>query len=190
MPLKSRRDPIYDLLGPPLILVTPFMSFVNYNDYGFSRTELWLVLGGLIALGLLCGAVMTLGGQWARIILTAGLVTLFVDFQFDWLDKQPEWRVPAFGIVMLLLGWLLRAQLSRITTPRFRNDAGSNLGPSWSFGGLVLWPSWSALGSSADADYGASNRRAFDSRRIHRPGGHSLDPGRGRGPRPASDFFS
>ena len=104
---------------PPLILTTPFVSFVNYNDYGFARMEIWLVLGGLIALGLLCGVVMTLGGPWARIILTAGLVTVFVDFQFDWLDKQAEFRVPAFGIGMLLLSWLLRAQLSRITTPVF-----------------------------------------------------------------------
>ena len=116
---RSRRDLIYDLLAPPLILTTPFVSFVNYNDYGFAGTEVWLVLGGLIALGLLCGVVMTLGGQWARIIVTAGLLTLFVDFQFDWLDKQPELRVPAFGIGMLLLSWLLRAQLSRITAPVF-----------------------------------------------------------------------
>jgi hypothetical protein len=116
---RTRRDLINDLLAPPLILTTPFVSFVNYNDYGFSRMEIWLVLGGMIALGLLCGAVMTLGGQWARIILTAGLVTLFVDFQFDWLDQQPEFRVPAFGIGMLLVSWLLRAQLSQITTPVF-----------------------------------------------------------------------
>ena len=116
---RSRRDLIYDLLAAPLILTTPFASFVNYNDYSFARLEIWLVLGGLIALGLLCGVVMTLGGQWTRIIVTAGLVTLFVDFQFDWLDKQPELRVPAFGIGMLLLSWLLRAQLSRITAPVF-----------------------------------------------------------------------
>jgi len=116
---RSRRDLIYDLLAPPLILATPFASFVNYNDYGFVRQEIWLVIGGLIALGLLCGVVMALGGQWARIILTAGLVTLFVDFQFDWLDQQPEFRVPAFGIGMLLVAWLLRAQLSQITTPVF-----------------------------------------------------------------------
>ena len=92
---------------------------MNYNDYGFARMEVWLVLGGLIALGLLCGVVMTLGGQWARIIVTAGLLTLFVDFQFDWLDKQPEFRVPAFGIGMLLLSWVLRTQLSRIAAPVF-----------------------------------------------------------------------
>jgi hypothetical protein len=116
---RFRRDLIYDLLAPPLILATPFISFVNYNDYGFAGMEIWLVLGGLIALGLLCGVVMTLGGQWARIIVTAGLLTLFVDFQFDWLDKQPELRVPAFAIGMLLLSWLLRAQLSRITAPVF-----------------------------------------------------------------------
>jgi hypothetical protein len=119
MPSKSRRDLIYDLLAPPLILATPFASFVNYNDYGFARTEVWLILGGLIALGLLSGVVMALGGQWARIILTTGLVTFFVDLQFDWLDQQPEFRVPAFGIGMLLLSWLLRAQLSRITMPVF-----------------------------------------------------------------------
>jgi len=60
---RFRRDLIYDLLAPPLILTTPFASFVNYNDYGFARAEVWLVLGGLIALGLLCGVVMPLGGN-------------------------------------------------------------------------------------------------------------------------------
>ena len=144
---RSRRDLIYDLLAAPLILTTPFASFVNYNDYSFARLEIWLVLGGLIALGLLCGVVMTLGGPWARIILTAGLVTVFVDFQFDWLDKQAELRVPAFGIGMLLLSWLLRAQLSRITTPVFATMLVATLALPGRPAELVLQPSWSALGS-------------------------------------------
>ena len=33
---RSRRDLIYDLLAPPLMLTTPFASFVNYNDYGYA----------------------------------------------------------------------------------------------------------------------------------------------------------
>ena len=144
---SSRRDLIYDLLAPPLILTTPFASFVNYNDYGFARMEVWLVLGGLIALGLLCGVVMTLGGQWTRIIVTAGLVILFVDFQFDWLDKQPEFRVPAFGIGMLLLSWLLRAQLSRITTPVFATMLVAT---------LVL----PGLSTDADSSFGHTGQRS------------------------------
>ena len=141
-----RRDLIYDFLAPPLILTTPFASFVNYNDYSFARMEVWLVLGGLIALGLLCGVVMTLGGLWARIILTAGLVTLFVDFQFDWLDKQAE-----FAFRLSVSACASELAFARATEsdhdPRFRNDAGSDFGPSWSFGELSFGHPGSAWSS-------------------------------------------
>jgi hypothetical protein len=124
---KPRRDLIYDFLAPPLILATPFVSFVKFDDYGYAGIEIWIVLGGLIAFGLLCAVVMTLGGPWSRIIVTAGLVTLFVDLQFDWLDRQPWVRVPVFGIGALLVSWLLRAQLSRIATPVFATMLGATL---------------------------------------------------------------
>jgi hypothetical protein len=116
---KLRKSTLYDLLAPPLILVTPFISFVNYNDYNYAAPELWLCLAGLVALGLLCGAIMALGGTWLRILGTAALVTLFVDFQSEWFDDQPGLWVPTFALGAMLACWALRANLSHITTPIF-----------------------------------------------------------------------
>jgi hypothetical protein len=82
----AHKGRIYDFLAPPLILVTAFISFVNHNDYSYAAPELWLCLAGLVALGLLYGAVMALGGTWLRVLGTAALVTLFVDLQFEVLD--------------------------------------------------------------------------------------------------------
>lgn len=113
------RDWLYDLLAPPLILVAPFLSFVNYNDYSYAAPEIWLAVAALIVAGLLSGAVMALGGTWLRIIGTAGLVTLYVDFQSEWFDDQPALRVPAFALGMLLLCWVVRDNLHRITLPVF-----------------------------------------------------------------------
>jgi hypothetical protein len=124
---KLRKSTLYDLLSPPLILVTPFISFVNHNDYSYAALEFWLCLAGLVALGLLCGAVMALGGTWLRVLGTAALVTLFVDLQFDVLDEHWAVRIPAFGIAVLLLCWLLREHLSRIAAAAFATMLAATL---------------------------------------------------------------
>ena len=72
-----------------------------------------------LAIGLLCGAIIVLGGTWLRVLGTAGLLTLFVDLQFDWFDTSPHLWIPAFAIGTLLLCWLARAHLSRIIAPVF-----------------------------------------------------------------------
>jgi hypothetical protein len=116
---KLRTSTLYDLLGPPLILVTPFISFASYNGYSYTATEFWICVTGLVGIGLLCSAVMALGGTWLRVLGTAGLITLFIDLQFEVLEEQPWLRVPAFGIGVLALCWLARQHLSRIITPVF-----------------------------------------------------------------------
>jgi hypothetical protein len=116
---RARTGTIYDFLSPPLILVTPFISFMKYNDYSYIAPEFWICVAGLLAIGLLCGAITVLGGTWLRVLGTAGLLTLFVDLQFDWFDTSPRLWVPAFGIGMLLLCWLAREHLSRIVAPVF-----------------------------------------------------------------------
>jgi hypothetical protein len=123
----ARSSTIYDLLSPPLILLTLFISFINYNDYSYRAPELWLCVAGLIALGLLCHVVMALGGTWLRVLGTAGLLTLFFDFQFDWFDTVPRLWVPAFGIGTLLLCGLVREHLSRITAPVFATMLAAGL---------------------------------------------------------------
>jgi hypothetical protein len=118
---------IYDFLAPPLILVTAFISFVNHNDYSYAAPELWLCLAGLVALGLLYGAVMTLGGTWLRVLGTAALVTLFVDLQFEVLDGHWVVGIPGLGIAVLLLCWLLREHLSRIAAAAFATMLAATL---------------------------------------------------------------
>jgi hypothetical protein len=115
----ARNRPIYDLLSPPLILLTPFISFVNHSDYSYSTPELWVSIVGLTTVGLLCAVVMTLGGAWLRVLGTAGLLTLFVDIQFEWFDTLAPVRLPAFAIGALLFCALLREHLSRIAVPVF-----------------------------------------------------------------------
>jgi hypothetical protein len=116
---EARNSTIYDLLSPPLILLTPFISFINHSDYSYSNPELWLCIVGLTTLGLLCSVVMILGGEWFRVLGTAGLLTLFVDIQFEWLDDLARIRLPAVAIGALLLCMLLREHLSRIAGPVF-----------------------------------------------------------------------
>jgi hypothetical protein len=115
----SRHDWVYALLAPPLLLATPFVSFVNFNGYSYAAPEIWISLAGLIAAGLLFGVILIVGGRWVQVITTAGLVTLFADIQFDWIHEQPRIRVLGFGISILLLGWLIRDRLSRVTTAFF-----------------------------------------------------------------------
>lgn len=110
-----RRDALYDLLAPPLILATPFVSFVNYNGYGYAAAEIWISFAGLTAAGFLCGLLMMLGGEWLRVLVTAGLLTFFVDLQFQWLERPTYLRVLCLAFGMLLLCFLLREHLRRIT---------------------------------------------------------------------------
>jgi hypothetical protein len=122
-----RRDALYDLLAPPLILATAFVSFVNHNEYGYAAGEIWISFIGLAAAGLLCGLVMVLGGQWLRILVTSGLLTLFVDLQFEWLDPPTYLRALGLGFGVVLLCWLLREHLSRITALVFATMLAADL---------------------------------------------------------------
>jgi hypothetical protein len=125
----ARIGMIYDLIAPPLILLTPFISFINYNGYSYRAPEFWLCAVGLIALGLFCSLVMTLVGKWLHVVGTAGLLMLFVDIQFEWFDSPSRVQIPAFAIGTLLLCGLLREHLSRITVAVFGTGLAAGLLP-------------------------------------------------------------
>ena len=65
------------------------------------------------------GLLIVLGGHWLRVLVTAGLLTVFVDLQFEWLDPPTYLRGLCLGSGMLLLCWLLREHLNDITAPVF-----------------------------------------------------------------------
>jgi hypothetical protein len=118
MPSKSYRDLIYDLLAPALLLLTPFVSFTTYNRYSYPAPEFWACVAGLVAVGLLFGLVGRIGRWPTRVVLTAGLLVLFVDLQLNWFDGSKLRVIGAF-LLALLLCWAIRTHLSRILTVVF-----------------------------------------------------------------------
>ena len=119
---SPRRDLIYDFLAPALLILTPFVSFTTYNRYSYAAPEFWICVAGLIAVALLFGLAGTIGGWPVRVVLTAGLLVLFVDVQTKWFAKSNPWReLNLLGVFLLALAcsWGVRKHLSRIVTAVF-----------------------------------------------------------------------
>ena len=119
---RSRRDRLYDFLAPVLLILTPFLVFITHNRYSYAGPELWICLAGLVGVALLFGLIGTVGGWPVRVVLTAGLLVLFVDLQFDWFNGSRTWRelrVIGVFLLALLFSWALRRHLSRVVTAVF-----------------------------------------------------------------------
>lgn len=99
--------------GPFLILLTPFVVFLQYHGYGFFRPEVMAVVLVMAGLALLCGGVATISPVVEAGVL-AGLLTLFVDLQFD----PPKGTIgSAFTFLVLTsVFWFLRDHAPRIVT--------------------------------------------------------------------------
>lgn len=119
---RSRYELLYHFLSPMLLILTPFISFITYNQYSYATPEIWICLAGLVAVALLFGLAGTIGGWPARALLTAGLLVLFVDLQFNWFnpfDTEHKIYLVAVFLLSLLLSWGLRRHLSQIVTAVF-----------------------------------------------------------------------
>jgi hypothetical protein len=118
----SNQDLLYHFLAPALLVLTAFVSFMADNRYSYAAPEFLICLAGLIALALLFGLAGAVGGWPVRVLLTAGLLLLFVDLQFDWLNLSSPWpELRAIGgfVLALILSFALRRHLSRIVTAVF-----------------------------------------------------------------------
>lgn len=122
MSSRSGRDLLYNFLAPAFLILTPFISFVTHNDYSYAAPEIWICLAGLAAIALLFGLAGIFGGWPARVVLTAGLLVLWADLQFNWLDGSrpwPELRVISVFLLALILSFAMRRHLSRVVTAVF-----------------------------------------------------------------------
>jgi hypothetical protein len=108
---KQRFDP-YAFLACPLLLVCPFVIFVKSHQYPYLAPEILICTAVLFGLGLLCSIIIMVGGKYFTVIVIAGLITLFLDLQFDW--GKNGYLASLIGA--LALSWLLRRHLLKITT--------------------------------------------------------------------------
>ena len=103
----ARRRPwakLSEYLAAPLVLVTPFVLFVTYHEYRLLSPEiLWCVLI-LVGIGLMASVVTLLGGM-ARVLISAGLLTFYLEVQIDWLTPR---MIAATYLGLVPVCWLLR----------------------------------------------------------------------------------
>jgi hypothetical protein len=111
-------------VAPFLILVTPFAVFLQYHGYGFLRPDVAVILLVMAGLALLAGAAAAVSPALEAMAL-AGLLTLFVDLQFD----PPKGTIgSAFTFVVLTsVFWLLREHAARIVTLMMATVLASSL---------------------------------------------------------------
>ena len=109
----------FRFLLPFLILSIPFLKFILHNLLNWKSPEVLSSLGGLGVIILLCGVVLV-GVSGSRVLsnlLIAGLVTLFLDIQFDFL--QGGYHLVGTWLAFLMLAWVLKDNFYRIATVIF-----------------------------------------------------------------------
>ncbi len=104
---KSFWFRISALSVPALILLTPFVSFLKFQDYSLLSIEVAYIIGCVAVLSIVLGAIARWGGRLGSAIIVAGCLTLFADFQFE--ARLTYLAIGAVGLVVL--GWLLARQL-------------------------------------------------------------------------------
>ena len=101
-------------VAPFLILVARFAVFLQYHGYGFLRAEVAAILFIMAAMALVAGAAAVIAPAVEGVLL-AGLLTLFVDLQFD-PPKGSIGSVFTFLVLNTVL-WFLRGHAVRRGDP-------------------------------------------------------------------------
>ncbi len=114
---SGRRGWLYPL-ACPLVLVTPFLGFIEHHDYGFLAPEVLAIVTALAAAGLVLGLVLLRAGTRARALVLFVLLVLFADIQFGWnnIAERPQ---ALLSLAILPLAWMLRTHLAEIATAAF-----------------------------------------------------------------------
>ena len=110
------------LLLPAMILLTPFLIFVNHFSYDWSDSGTLSSLAIVIGISVLCSSVMYAGGRIWHSLIVAGLLTFFIDIQFEpfrgfGLLAKYVWLGTAIGV--FTISWMLKENFFRIVTVIF-----------------------------------------------------------------------
>ena len=120
-PTRHRRAPrwrtgrfwaqLSEYLAASLVLVTPFVIFITYHEYRLLSSEVLWCLLILAGIGLMASVVTLLGGMAARVLISAGLLTFYLEVQVDRLTDR---MIAATCFGLLPVCWLLRRRVSEI----------------------------------------------------------------------------
>ncbi len=104
---KSAWSGLSVYFAPGLILLTPFISFLKFQDYPLLTTEVGFLVGALALLSLVLSGIVRWGGRLGAAAVIAVALTLFADFQFE-----ARLTYLAVGCVVLVaLGWFVARPL-------------------------------------------------------------------------------
>jgi hypothetical protein len=104
---------------PFMIILTPFLIFLNENNYSLAAKGPWLLAISMVFLALLCSALVWYGGSVIQQLLIAGLIIFFVDIRSNWFNELPWWSVPCAFLSVLFLSWLMKENFFKITSAIF-----------------------------------------------------------------------
>ena len=110
------------MLLPAMILLTPFLIFVNHFSYDWSDSGTLSSLAIVIGVSLLCSSVMYVDGRIWHGFIVGGLLTFFIDIQFEpfrgfGLLAKYVWLGTAIGV--FTISWMLKENFFRIVTVIF-----------------------------------------------------------------------
>ena len=102
---------------PVLIFITPFLNFLGHNYYPVLSLEIGLVVGGMIFCLILIVGFLWFLPSWVYGHFVAGLISFFVDIQFDWFSGG--FRLLGILVGISVLAWILGKNFHILVTVVF-----------------------------------------------------------------------
>jgi len=98
---------IKELLLPLLILWTSFAFYLTTNSFSFHRASVLIVLGGMLLFAAFVSVLKMTGARVWHTLIIAGLITLFIDTEFQTMVEINKYSLLAvfLGIFVLFLKW-------------------------------------------------------------------------------------
>jgi hypothetical protein len=100
-------------LAPFLLLLTPFVAYLQYQRYGLWQPEVMIIVAVMAAVSLVLGAGSTLSSAFGAVTL-AGLVTFLVDIQARGQPGLKRLGMLFLGLCVVM--WVLRRHANRIVS--------------------------------------------------------------------------
>jgi len=111
VPEKSARR-LADYVAPPLILLAPYLHFLEHHGYGLFHPEALVIALPLVALGLLAGVVISRASNLVRVLLISAVFTVF-------LNLRGVYGFFEIAAGCAIVAWLFREHLTTILAVGF-----------------------------------------------------------------------